>query len=286
MPEFATPEPITASIDIGAGHVRIRAGERAETVVNVRPTNESDDADVQAAEQTQVEYADGRLTVKYPRNKLRSIFGRPPSIDVTVDLPSGSRVDAKAWADFRSEGRIGESSFNTAAGSIRLDRTGRLKLHTGAGDISVGHAMEHAEITTSSGKIWIGEIDGTAAVKTSNGDITIGDVTGDAQLNTANGDITVDRARASVGAKTAYGTIRIGEVMRGSIGLESGFGELELGIRHGTAAWLDVRSQQGSVRSELTSAESPDPSDDTVEVRARTVYGDILIRRPVLKEGM
>lgn len=280
MPTFDTPEPIVATIDISGGRVRIHASERADTVVEIRPGDESQDADVQAAEQTQVEYANGRLLVKTPKNKIRSLFGRPASIGVTVELPSDSRIDAKGWADFRSEGRIGESSFDTAAGSVRLDQTGRLKVRSGAGDVSVGRARGHADVTTSTGKIWIGEIDGTAVVKTSNGDITLGEVTGDLRLNTANGDITLDRALAAVGAKTAYGSVRIGEVVRGAVVLETGFGELELGVREGTAAWLDVSSQYGSVRSELDTIDSPEQSEEIVEVRARTGYGDIVIRRP------
>lgn len=280
MPTFDTPEPIVATIDIAAGYVRIRASDRADTVVEVRPGDESEDADVQAAGQTQVEYANGQLLVKAPKNKIRSLFGRPASIDVTVELPSDSRVDGKACADFRGEGRIGESTFDTAAGSIRLDQTGKLKLRTGAGDISVGRAGGHTDVSTSSGKIWIGEIDGSAVVKTSNGDITVGEVTGDVRLNTANGDITVERALAAVGAKTAYGRVRIGEVVRGSVVLETGLGELELGVRAGTAAWLDVSSQHGRVRSDLDASDGPGQTDETVEVRARTGHGDIVIRRP------
>jgi hypothetical protein len=280
MPTFDTPEPIVATIEIAGGHVRIHASDRADTVVQVSPSDTSQDADVQAAEQTQVEYANGELSVKAPKHRIRSLFGRTPSIDVTIELPNDSRVDGRGWADFRSEGRIGESSFDTAAGSIRLDRTGRLKLRSAAGDISVGRSGGHTDVATSSGKVWIGEIDGTAVVKTSNGDITVGEVTGDARLNTANGDITVDRALAAVGAKTAYGSVRIREVVRGSVVLETGFGELEVGIREGTAAWLDVGSQYGSVRSDLDTVDGPGQSDETVEVRAHTRYGDVVIRRP------
>lgn len=279
MPIFDTPDPILATIDIGGGHVRIVASDRADTVVDVHPTNESDDADVQAAEQTRVEYANGELLVKAPRKKLRSLFGRPPSIDVVVDLPSDSRVDLKTWADVRSEGRLGGSTFETAAGSVRLDQTGSLKVHTAAGDVSVGRSLGHTEVSTASGKIRIGEIDGAAVVKTSNGDITLGAVSGDVRMRTANGDITVDHAGAAVDAKTAYGNVRIGEVVRGSVVLATSFGEMELGVRQGTAAWLDVSSGFGSVRSHLDSTDKPGPSEETAEVRAHTGYGDIVIRR-------
>jgi DUF4097 and DUF4098 domain-containing protein YvlB len=279
MPTFDTPASIAATIDIASGYVRISASDRTDTVVEVRPTNESADGDVRAAEQARVEYANGQLLVKGPKNKLRSLFGRPPSIDVTIDLPSDSRVDAKVWADIRSEGRLGDATFDTAVGSIRLDQTGRLKLRTSAGDVAVARSVGQAEVTTSSGKIWIGEIDGTAVVKTSNGDITLGVVSGDARLNTANGDITVERALAALAARTAYGSIRIGEVVRGSVALETAFGEVELGVREGTAAWLDATSQFGTVRSHLDATDEPEPSDETADVRARTGYGDIVIRR-------
>jgi DUF4097 and DUF4098 domain-containing protein YvlB len=278
MPAFDTPEPIIAIIDIASGHVRILASDRSDTIVEVRPTIESETVDVEAAKGTQIEYANGRLLVKAPKHRRRSLFGRSASIDLTIELPSGSRVDAKAWADFRGEGRLGESSFDTSVGSIRLDQTGRLKLHSGVGDISVGRSSVHVEATTSTGKIWLGEIDGSAVLRSSTGDVTVGAATGDLRLNTANGDITVDRAMASVAAKTSSGSVRIGEVVRGSVMLETGYGEVEVAVRKGTAAWLDLDSKYGSVRSLLTSVHRPEQSDEIVEVHARSGYGDIVIR--------
>jgi hypothetical protein len=279
MPTFNTPEPIITVIDTVSGRLWINASDREDTVVDVRPTDPAEDGDVQAAKQTQVEYAGGRLSVTTPKSKIRSLLGRPASIDVTIDLPAGSRVEAKVMAEIRGTGRIGASTFDSAAGAIRLDQTGRLRLRTGAGDVSVVRSAGPADVRTSSGKVWIGEVDGTAAVKTANGDITLGEVTGDVRMTTANGDITVDRALATVAAKTAHGHVRVGEVVRGAIVLATGFGELEIGIAAGTAAWLDVRSRHGRVRSELEPAEPAEPAEETVEVRARTGFGDIVIRR-------
>jgi DUF4097 and DUF4098 domain-containing protein YvlB len=248
-------------------------------VVEVLPTDESEHADAKAAEQTRVEYGNGRLLVKGPKSKLRSLFGRNPSIDVTIDLPKDSRVDAKVWADVRGEGRLGDSTFETAAGDVRLDQTGRLKLSTAAGNASVARSVGHTDVTSAAGKIWIGEIDGTGVAKTASGDITVGEVTGDLRLKTAYGEITVERALATVAAKTAYGDVRIGEVVRGSVVLATGWGDMEVGIADGTAAWLDVASGSGSVRSYLQAADGPDPGGESVEVRARTGAGDIVIRR-------
>ncbi|GAA3120729.1 DUF4097 family beta strand repeat-containing protein [Streptosporangium carneum] len=282
MPTFDTPEPIFALIDIAAGDVRITASDRADTVVEVRPSDEFDETDVRAAEQTRIEYAQGKLLVRTPENNTRSLFrwiSWSGSIVVTVDLPTGSRVEANATADFHCEGRLGESTFKTATGNIWLDQTGPLRLNAADGDITVTRSVGRAEVTTANGDIRIRQIDGPATIRTANGGITVGEVTGDLQLNTAYGDITVDRALASVNAKTAAGSIRIGEAVRGLVTLETAYGRLEVGVREGTAAWLDVSAPYGSVRNHLNAADGPEPTDETVEVRARAYYGDVVIRR-------
>lgn len=56
-------------------------------------------------------------------------------------------------------------------------------------------------------------------------------------------------------------------------------GDVEVGIRAGTAAWLDVSSGAGTVHNALDSASGPEQSDETVQIRAHTAYGDIVLRR-------
>jgi hypothetical protein len=68
--------------------------------------------------------------------------------------------------------------------------------------------------------------------------------------------------------------------VRGSVMVESRTGDLEVGVREGTAAWLDVRTTTGKVHNQLDITDGPEPSADTVEVGARTSLGEIVIRRP------
>ena len=130
-----------------------------------------------------------------------------------------------------------------ASARIRLDEAGTLNLKSGAGDISVDRATGHAEITAGSGDVRLRELDGSAVIKNSNGDTWIGVAAGDLRVNAANGNIAVDLAQADVGAKSANGDVRLGEVVRGSVVLETQIGDLEVGIREGTAAWLDVNAR-------------------------------------------
>jgi len=280
MPTFETLEPISVTIAMLVGDLRITASDRSDTVVVVSPNDSSKESDVKAAEQTRVEFAQGRLLIKAPRSwRQFSPFGGRESIDVAIQLPAGSRVEAEAAvADFRCDGRLGECRFTTSVGNIRLDETGPLHLSTNAGSLTVDRVAGRAEVT-GSGQVHIGEIDGSAVIKNLNGVTWIGEVKGDLRCNAANGDITIERALGAVAAKTANGAVRIGEVVHGTIELGTSYGELEVGIRKGTAALLDVRSQFGSVRNSLNASDGPEPSDQRVEVRARTSFGDIVIRR-------
>jgi DUF4097 and DUF4098 domain-containing protein YvlB len=281
MSTFDTPEPITATIDLGLGDLRITAGDRGDTVVDVRPSNPSNDEDVKAAEQTRVEYAGGQLLVKAP--KLRQWVSRSGggSIDVTIELPAGSSVHgALASSDCQTEGRLGDCRIKTGLGRIRLDEAGTLNVKSGAGDISVEGATGHAEVTAGTGDIRLRELGASAVIKNSNGDTWIGTASSDLRVKAANGSITVDVAQANVVAKSANGDVRLGDVVRGSIVLETALGDLEVGIREGTAAWLDVNATAGKVYNSLDAAAAPEPSTETVEVRARTSVGTITIRRP------
>ena len=280
MPVFDTPEPISVQVDLPVGDAWITATDRADTVVEVRPRNASNKSDVSAADQTTVEYVAGRLMIRAPKSWRRySFVSAGPSVDVLIEVPSGSSVQAEAsWAAFRCEGRLGECRFNTG-GTIRLDQTGALDIDTSHGEVVVQRVAGSARVTSSSGKVRLGEVDGTTEIKNSSGDCWIGQSTGDVRASTAYGDITVDRALASVTARTAHGSVRIGDAARGSIDLQTSYGGIEVGIRRGTAAWLDLSSRNGRVHNALDTTDEPSPDDDTVEVRASTSWGDIMIRR-------
>lgn len=277
MPSFDTPEPITVTAHVGAGSIRFTASDRLDTVVEVRPGDPKRDKDVRAAEQTEVSYARGALTIN---TKERRFIGPTGSVDVTVELPTGSRIDTTgSWTQVLGEGRLGEVRVKSPGGDVRLDTTGPLQLTASHGSVTVDRVEGTAEITTSSGSVRVGFIDGAAELKNSHGSTTVGVALGDLRVKNANGDINVARAEGSLTATTAHGTLRVDEVARGEIRLETSYGAIEVGVREGTAAWLDVHSSGGQVRNTLTASGSPGESEETVKVHARTRYGNIDVRR-------
>ena len=79
MPSFATPGPISATIDVPVGDIRIIAGDARRHHHRRAPQDDSDEEDVEVAQRTRVEYGDEQLLVKAPscaRGRRRSAAGR------------------------------------------------------------------------------------------------------------------------------------------------------------------------------------------------------------------
>jgi DUF4097 and DUF4098 domain-containing protein YvlB len=215
MQKFDTPAPISAVLDIPAGRVRFIAADRADTAVEVLPADASKGRDVKVAEQTTVEYGDGVLRIE--ASAKNQVLGPSGSIEVTVQLPAGSRVEAKAAsAELRAVGRFGDVAFEGAHGAIKLDEAASVRLTTVAGDVSVGRLNGPAEISTGKGDIRIAEaVRGTVVLRTQAGDVSVGAAHG---------------VSASLDARTTYG--RIHNALKNE-------GAADLNI-HATTAYGDI----------------------------------------------
>jgi hypothetical protein len=280
MPTFSTPGPIAVHLELAAGEVRLVAGDRVDTVVEVRPADPSAGADVRAAEETRVDFSGGGLRVKAPRQRGPGLFGKVGAVEVVVELPAGSSLHGVgAMARFSSAGRLGACRIKTGMGDIALDAAGALDLDTGYGAVDVARVHGDADVRTGSGKVRLHRVEGAAVVKTGNGDVRIGEVTGDVRVKSANGDISLEQGGATIVVATANGDVRVGSAGRGSVALASACGRLDIGIPAGTAARLDVQTGGGRFHNHLDSVDAPEPSDVTIDVRARTGYGDITVRR-------
>jgi len=288
MPTFETPDPISVTIEIGVGDIRIAAGDRSDTVVEVRPTDRNRKADVELAEQTRVDLDGDRLVVRAPRGwRYYRPWGGSESIDVEIAMPAGSHVRADAAvAALHATGRLGDCRFKTGVGEIQLDHAAAVHLDTGAGDVSVDRVDGRAEVSTGSGAVRVGALEGGGTIKNSNGAVRIGAAGADLRLKAGNGEIVVDRALASVDARSANGDVRLDEVAHGLVVAETRNGKVEIGVRDGIAAYLDLDTRYGTLRNDLDAAAGPAPDAETVEVRARTGFGDIVIHRSFARDAL
>jgi DUF4097 and DUF4098 domain-containing protein YvlB len=215
MQKFDTPAPISAVLDIPAGRVQFIAADRADTTVEIRPADASKGRDVKAAERTKTGYSDGVLRIEAPAKN--QYFGSTGAIEVTVQLPAGSRVQAKAAsAEFRVVGRLGDVTFEGAYGQTKVDEAASARITAVAGDVSVGRLTGAAEISTTKGDIRVAEaVRGTVVLRTQAGAISVGAAPGVSaalDASTASGRISNElkndgAAQLDIHATTSYGDI-------------------------------------------------------------------------------
>lgn len=222
MQKFNTPAAVSAVLDIPAGRIRIIAADRVDTTVEILPADASKSRDVKAAEQMEVAYGDGILRIEAPAAKNRVLGKNSGSVEVTLQLPAGSRVEAKAaGAEFRGVGRLGDVAFEGAQGSVKLDEAASARLTLLAGDIEVGRLGGSGEISTQKGDIHIVEaVHGAVVLRTEQGELSVGAARG---------------VSASLDAGTTYG--RIHNALKNTDGAAAG-----LNI-HATTAYGDITAR-------------------------------------------
>ena len=261
MPTFETPEPIAVRIEAGGGSIRLVATDRADTVVEVRPRDESRSSDVWAADHTRVDFRDGKLVVSGAKRGLPLFRGG--AVDLEIALPARSRLHVSlASADMRAEGEFADFRFAGASGDVEIDVvTGKIKAANASGSFTV-HAVE-----------------GSASVATASGNVTIGDLDGDLKVNAASGSLSVGRLRGRAKSRTASGSVAITAAVRGAVSAHTSSGEVAVGVAEGTAARLDIITGSGVVTNKLQPSDGPEQGDETLVLQVRSGSGDVNIHR-------
>ena len=179
MPTYPTPTPIDLAIYLPVGAIDVIAGDRSDTVVTVSPTSPGKAVDRRGAEETTVDFDGQRLTITAPKPRF-SIIGPSESVDLRIELPTGSRLTAElSSGNVRATGRLGATRIKCSNGAAEVDTTGDLWLRAGNGNATLGTAEGDIEITADHGQLRIGAVAGDAILKASHGNIMIGQAGGD-----------------------------------------------------------------------------------------------------------
>jgi len=215
----------------------------------------------EAVRQTRVDFTDGRLVVRTPKDmQLRNV-----AVAVSVQAPVGSHVMAKS----------GSGDLNVSGSA------GRLELHTGSGRVSADQATAGAKVDTGSGVVRLGPMAAGVRAKTGSGDVEVSAVGGVSTVVTGSGDVWLGAVSADVLARTGSGNVTIANASAGQLELHTGSGEIRVGIREGNPAEIDLSSGSGEARSELDLASSPPSSAPSLRVRGRTGSGSALVTTAV-----
>jgi hypothetical protein len=194
---------------------------------------------------------------------LASLLSRQ-TISCRVQCPSGSDLKARTKsADVRARGILGEVDVATASGDVHVaDTLGELSLKSASGDLTAT------------------KIGGRATTNTASGDVTIESVDGFVEANAVSGDIEIGSAGSGVKAHAVSGDTNIGGVVAGSVVVNAVSGDVRIGVRRGSSVHLDCSTVSGDARSELElGADEPEGSGPFVDLKARTISGDITISR-------
>lgn len=278
MPSYPAPHPVAVVVDLLVGTLHVVASDREDVTVTVLPLDPAKQRDVRAAEEVRVDRVGDTVTVTGPRWKQYLPFGAGTPA-VTVELPTRSDLSGTAGS-LHAEGVLEAVVMTVNAGNARVGEAGRLDLKVSAGSVTVGRTTGPATVRASAGSVRIGEVAGETSVRATNGTTTVDYVPGHLHVAGAHADIAVGRVEGTVTVKAASGGIRVERVESGTVSLTTSYGSIEVGVPEGTAAWLDIASDHGSVRNELRPVEGPVVDEMTAQITAGTGYGDVLVRRP------
>ncbi len=283
---YAASGAIDATITLVMGELVVTADEVDEITVDVTPTRADRPADVRAAENTAVDFAEGRLTITQKRENLISTWvNKGWSIDVHVRVPRRSRLEVKSsYGSIRVRGPIGPSSLTTAYGDITAGDVAELNAKSAHGEVNLERVSGTSGLTGTS--LHVGEVYGNATVKSSHGNVAVGLVMGQLAVASGYGNIDVRTVMGGLEARAAHGKIRVSDAVSGTARLEASYGDIEVGIRQGTVTWLDLDAKNGAVRNELDVAvpepRNDDGTADRLKVTARTNYGSVRAFRAAL----
>ncbi|WP_280346714.1 hypothetical protein [Nocardia neocaledoniensis] len=143
MNTFPTAAPIAVSLDVLSAGVTVIASDRGDAVVRIAPADPGKKADVRAAEQTVVDFADGVLTVVTPKSwRTQTPFGGNPAIEVTIAVPTGSRLTGTVGVgQVLGAGELGPCDLSVSLGDIVIERPlGSVTAKTAKGNIRIGEA--------------------------------------------------------------------------------------------------------------------------------------------------
>jgi putative adhesin len=268
---FDTPEPIQLYVELGSGDLVAHAEEVAETSVDVS----GKDADDVVVEQR------GTEIVVLAKQQHGGFFGGFRELSVRVTMPSHSRLTTKLGsADLRVTGRLGGATLRTGSGDLDLEAVhGDVHVESGSGDLAIEEVTGRLEAKTGSGAVWLQRLHGPGQIATGSGDVSIGSAAESVQVRSGSGDMRVREAEDDVSLHTASGDLVVDAMRRGQLTAKNVSGDIRVGVPGGVPVWTDISSVTGSVRSNLEGAGEPGEDQDYIELRARTVSGDVHLQQ-------
>ena len=224
-----------------------------------------------------------RLRISLPSGdvEIRTVDGTQTTVDLSGPGELDARIeqrrdeivveiDKKRLFGFKGDHRI----------SIACPPGAEADVNMASADLDVRGRLAKLDVHSASGDIRVDTVDGDASVHSASGDLEIDKVGGRLTVRSASGDVNVREAVSGANVTTASGDLTLGSVTQGEVKVNSASGDVVVGIRPGSKVRLDASSMSGDCVSEIELSDVPSESaGPEVDFRARTMSGDILVRR-------
>ena len=261
---FDVSGPLTLALRVPIGEIAIDATLEGRAEVELIAHDEESQALVDAST---IDLRGNELIVDVPQKNRTGfnfafLFGRG-GITCRVRCPAGSNAEVRSKsADLVARGTLGNVSVNTASGDTALQIV--------AGNLNVKSA---------SGDVGAESIGGDATVQTASGDVALGQVGGIVSVNAVSGDVRVEQAMGDTVVHTVSGDQQHESVGSGNVTSHSVSGDVLIAVRRGSRVYLDCNTISGDTSSELDMTGEPATDGPLIELRVKTVSGDITITR-------
>lgn len=271
---FDATGPVRVRAKIRSSDLVVTATDTTEVAVTLEPHKDNSTSRTYAEDST-VHLRDDVLTIEVPRS-VGLFLGSTPRLRIHLEVPTGSALDISSGSgDVQADGQVGEVHVRTGSGDLRLQDAGAVTVDSGSGSVLV-RTLTDGDFNTGSGNVRLGRSSGRVRAKSGSGDLTIDDAA-DVVSTGASGNTTIGQFAGSAHLRSASGDVSIHEAIQGEINAVSASGDVTVGIRPGTAVLLDCASTSGRTDSTLSATDAPASEEDTLELRARAVSGDIRI---------
>ncbi len=269
--ELHTPTPVRLYVEAGSGSLTLTAHETDTTHVEILG---------EAADEVEVRQDGDQISVVAPQRRT-GFFAGDQQLDITISLPTRSAVVTRTGSmDLTASGAFGDTRLKSGSGDLEIDGSVEsAAVETGSGDLSLRECEGSLRVKSGSGDILLGTVGGESTISTGSGDVRVEATRGATSVKTGSGDLRVTDADADVELSTGSGDLMIDTARRGRFTLKSASGDAQIGIPAGTPVWTDISTVTGDISSNLERTGAPEEGADHVELRVKTVSGDVLLRQ-------
>jgi DUF4097 and DUF4098 domain-containing protein YvlB len=266
-------------VDNSSGNITVVGGAAGEIIVSAHKKAYADsqkkaDADLQALD-IQITQQGNAVTVRVPQSPTVICMGfcRPDTVDFTITVPEGTKVEARtASGNVSTSGIGGEAHLFSAYGDIRADQLeGTLEAKTSSGKVDVQNVSGgNVDLRSDYGNVTLSQADVEQVhVSTQSGEIRLTDVTasGDMTLDDSYGNITFKSGgAATLTVDASSGAIKLSDLMVSTVIAHSDYGDVQVdGV---SAQSYDLSSSSGKVTADGVRG----------RLKVEDDYGDIIVR--------